>query len=153
MRLYLVRHGEAVSEKADPKKPLSEKGREETSVMARFLSNHNIRVGEIWHSDKVRASQTAEIFSHSLSGAARHEFHSGLKPMDDVYPIILEIQKRESDLMIVSHLPFLGILSSSLMTDTSSKDMIIFRPSGVSCLERVGEHEWSLLWLVSPEIM
>ena len=42
MKLYLVQHGLSVPEEKDPKKPLSEDGRNETKKTARFLKAENI---------------------------------------------------------------------------------------------------------------
>ena len=44
MRLYLVRHGDAVSSDLDPARPLSAAGRAEAARMARFLAEAGVRV-------------------------------------------------------------------------------------------------------------
>lgn len=152
MRLYLVRHGEPVPKTVEPDQPLSDKGHQETHRMSRFLAGHSVRVGEIWHSGKTRASQTATIFFQTLS-VNKQEFHGGLKPLDDVDPIISDIKNRSDDLIIVSHLPFLGVLASSLLTKSAAPEMFTLNPSSVVCLERSRNDAWTLLWLLSPEIV
>jgi len=61
MRLYLVQHGEAKREEEDPSRPLTENGRREVEIVAKFLSEAGIKIDKILHSGKLRAAQTAEI--------------------------------------------------------------------------------------------
>lgn len=42
MRLYLVQHGEAVSEEIDPARSLSEKGKTDISKIAKFLKEKKV---------------------------------------------------------------------------------------------------------------
>ena len=66
MNIYLVRHGEAVSEKLDPKRPLTSSGREEVQRIGRLAAAKNVKVSAIFHSGILRAKQTAEILAEHL---------------------------------------------------------------------------------------
>ena len=122
MIVYLVRHGEAVPEDADPKRPLSAKGRNEVEGTARELKDEGAKVDEIWHSEKLRAKQTAQIIARDL-GVSRVIEKTGLKPDDPVEPIAEMLREasrvtpdaqRNSlhprpthNVLIVGHLPFI----------------------------------------------
>ena len=82
MKLYLVRHGNALAPDQDPESPLSEKGIRETKKMATVLAHFNLELGAVWHSTKQRARQTAEIL-HVGTPIEKE----GLKPNDPVEPI------------------------------------------------------------------
>ena len=66
MPLYLVRHGEAYSEAADPDRSLTEAGKATVDGMAQLAAAFKIPVSQIFHSGKTRARQTADIFSKYL---------------------------------------------------------------------------------------
>ena len=82
-QLFLVRHGEATSKEEDPERPLTKVGRSNVVRIADWAASIGIRVDEIRHSGKLRAEQTAEIFSECLN-AAPPRVVSGLAPNDDV---------------------------------------------------------------------
>ena len=63
MRLYLVRHGDALSDSEDPKRPLSETGIEEAKKTGEFLKKAGEKPLKIIHSTKLRAKQTGEIIA------------------------------------------------------------------------------------------
>ena len=159
MRLYLVRHGEAVSEEADPARPLSSRGREQAGKVARFLKPLGISVGSVQHSGKLRAAQTAEILAGSIASAEGVRERPGLGPMEPVEPMADEIGEAEADLMIVGHLPFLGRLASRLILGDAGRDIVTFREATTVCLE--GEPSagdlpgrgWRIAWTVTPEAL
>ncbi len=150
MKLYLVQHGKAVDEKIDPKRPLSEDGKVETEEMARFLQVRKIKPEIIWHSEKLRARQTAEIFANILDVSEVVE-KEGLKPNDPVELFRNEIEVMEKDLMIVGHLPFLAKLCSLLITGNEERYIVEFKYSGVLCLDF--KEKWKIYWYLTPELI
>ena len=97
MRLYVVRHGDAVSEKVDPARPLSEEGCGTVQSIASFLKESGVRVSRVFHSGKARAAQTAAILAESVAGAAKLEeiemrVHAMKKEGKDTFDIELEIK-------------------------------------------------------------
>ena len=50
MKVYLVQHGEAKSEKEDPQRNLTDKGIDEVQKVANFLRPLKLTVNAIWHS-------------------------------------------------------------------------------------------------------
>ena len=59
MELYLVQHGEAMPKSLDRTRPLSEQGRQEVRQVAVSAARMGLAVGQIRHSGKTRAEQTA----------------------------------------------------------------------------------------------
>jgi phosphohistidine phosphatase len=55
--------------------------------------------------------------------------------------------------MIVGHQPFLGKLSSLLLTGYESAGPIAFHNGGVLCLGRTADNRWQVEWLVTPELV
>lgn len=148
MRLYLVQHGEAMSKDENPERPLTAKGRENTTKTAKFLKKKGIRVRKIFHSTKLRAKQTAQIIA-SLLGCELQE-EKDLEPLADPSIWAKKIRSMNEDIMIVGHLPHLGALASLLLCG-ESKEILRFYMGGVVCLEK--EENWKLLFSIPPEFM
>ena len=71
MDVYLVQHGQALSDEQDPQRPLSDEGRAEVTKVAEFLGARQSRlidppITKVCHSGKLRARQTAEILGRHL---------------------------------------------------------------------------------------
>jgi phosphohistidine phosphatase len=72
MHLYLVRHGEAKSGQEDSERPLNNCGREEVDRVSRAAAKKGMAASRIFHSDKLRAKETAEILrSFTYQGGTR----------------------------------------------------------------------------------
>lgn len=153
MKLYLVQHGEAVTEEVNPKRPLTKKGRRDVTKIARFLKDNNVKLDIIWHSTKMRAIETAQIIAGSILPKPIVEEKQGLAPNDSVNAILEEIAKANKDLMIVGHLPFLQKLVSLLFVGVEYQELIGFRQGGVVCLERKETRAWQIMYLVIPEFL
>jgi len=147
MILYLVQHGKALSKDENSQRPLSDEGREETGKIAAFLKQRDITVDFIWHSKKLRAAQTAQIISVSIT-TQRIEERGDLNPLDPVDKFPQGLLDLNKDIMIVGHLPFLQRLSSLLLTGTQNQEPVSFVNSGVVCLEH--KEGWSISWDITP---
>jgi phosphohistidine phosphatase len=151
MKVYLVQHGQSVSEDVDPTRPLSEKGRKDMEKVAQFLKGVNLKISVILQSGKTRAIQTAEILNPkvtSLRGIMRKE---GLAPNDLADPWVEELNESPDDIMIVGHLPFLSKLASRLLG--TEAELISFQQGGVVCLEKMEHLQWRIRWMVVPELL
>ena len=82
MKLYLMQHGESKSEQEDPKKPLSDQGKENVSQSAELASRLSISPAAVLHSGKLRAQESAEIVAKRLTVPVRQA--EGLSPNDPV---------------------------------------------------------------------
>lgn len=152
MRIYLVRHGDAVAAHPSGDRPLSDHGRREAARMAEFLARAGARVGTIVHSGKARAAQTAEILNDGLGGEAELDVWPGLHPNDAVAPVAERLSRIGSDLMVVGHLPFMAKLAGQLVT--GEDDVIVeLHTTAVTCLVKADSREWLIEWLMHPALL
>ena len=153
MKLFLVQHAEAKPKEEDPKRSLSEKGRNEIKKVAIFLEKQGIiKVNKIIHSGKTRAKQTADIMASFLKPENGVTQSDGLNPLDDVTNIVKDLTT-DDNLMLVGHLPFMENLVSYLITGTIGKKVFKFQNGGIVCLDKDKEKgEWFIKWTLMPEI-
>ncbi|MEE9220922.1 MAG: phosphohistidine phosphatase SixA [candidate division NC10 bacterium] len=151
MQCYLVRHGEAKSEREDPARPLSDHGREEVTRVARHVGAMGFQIAEIRHSGKLRARQTAEILAEHLSPTRGLHEVEGLSPMDDLREVQAEIEQSREPLMFVGHLPHLSLLASALLRGDSERKVIHFPAAAIVCLARV-DGGFRLEWVLTPDL-
>jgi phosphohistidine phosphatase len=151
MQLYLVQHGPALPKEESPSRPLSEEGHRLAKQSAAHAARLHVEVGEIRHSNELRAVQTAEEFEASL-GAPRRAAE-GLAPNDDVSGLRREVQSRADSLMVVGHLPFLSRLAAALLCQDESMPVVAFEQAGIVRLDRGEGGRWSLRWALPPDIM
>lgn len=160
MELYLIQHGEAKSEREDPTRPLTDRGREEVRRVADFAARLGLHPAEIRHSGKRRAEETALIFAEALSLKDKIRTVPGLAPNEEVRPLAEQLEVETQPLMIVGHLPFLSRLVSLLLVDNPDRIIVRFRMGGIVCLVRGDSAEsagigrrWELAWIVTPDII
>jgi len=151
MKLYLVRHGEAVSEQSDFKRPLSPRGREEVKKVAGLVKDKALAVKAIYHSGKKRAEETAKIIQSVLNLQCPFLAKDSLSPNDPVDKIYQEIIKMTEDSLIVGHMPFLSRLTSKLVLGTEAKEIVGFKTGTMVALEKIGDKKWQVLFSVSPD--
>lgn len=68
MLLILVHHADAVTGIVDATRPLSELGHRQAASVASRVALHGVKPIAIWHSGKLRARETAEIYWHANTG-------------------------------------------------------------------------------------
>ena len=141
----------AASGAVDPQRGLTQAGRAQVEKVAEYLKSLNLSVDCVWHSGKTRAEQTAEILAEAITVKEGVIAHPGLSPNDRPEPIRDEIESAGQDVMIVSHLPFVAILTSALLTGSQSNWPINFNEATTVCLERQSENHWQEKWVVTPE--
>ncbi|MGH8651753.1 MAG: phosphohistidine phosphatase SixA [Gammaproteobacteria bacterium] len=151
MRVYLVQHGDAVPKEVDPDRPLSDTGRRGIERLARFLVAAKMHVSRIVHSGKTRAQQTAEILAKDLGRNVSIGAMSGLNPDDPPKKFAKQIEEIGDGTVIVSHLPFLGLLVSRLVADDEDQPVVSFKPGSAVCIEKDEGGRWSMTLVVRPE--
>ena len=153
MKVYVVRHGDAVSSDVNPKRPLSEQGFADIRKVASFIKPLEISVEHIWHSGKLRAAQTAEILAEAMLVEKDCSAHEALGPNDDITNIAEEIEAYNTNLMIVGHLPFLAYLISLLAADNETANIAAFAAGSIACLNRRSPGQWQIEWMLTPHIL
>jgi phosphohistidine phosphatase len=152
MALYLVQHGKSLPKDLDPDQSLSQEGIETTRRIAGIAKENGVTVSQIKHSEKTRARQTAEILASALNPPKGIEEVSGLKPLDEVSAIALNLDPK-ANTMLVGHLPFMERMSSYLLTGSVARPVVKFQNSGIVCLEKEpDDHSWVIVWTLMPKI-
>ena len=158
MELYLVQHGEAMSEAENPERPLTVRGREDVQRVSVVAARFGLRPAEIRHSGKRRAAETAEILAAALDRRAPIVAVVGMAPNDDVRPVASALETTPQPLLLVGHLPFLSRLASLLLVGNPDRTLVRFRMGGIVCLtaEPSGSGGtaggWMLAWMLTPEL-
>ena len=151
MNIYLVRHGEAVSEKLDPERPLTSSGRQEVQRIGRLAAAKNVKVSAIFHSGILRAKQTAEILAEHLQvNLADVQQLSGLLPQDDPAVVKGELEAAESPIIMVGHLPHLNRLLALLISGDTESGAMELPPATMVCCSNDGP-KWTISWTLTPQ--
>jgi phosphohistidine phosphatase len=153
MKVYLVRHGEAVSSQFDPQKPLSKQGFADVRKVASLIKPLGISVEHVWHSGKLRAAQTAKILAGAVVVEKDCSEHKDLGPNDDITIIADELEAYDTDLTVVGHLPFLAYLTSLLVAGNQTANVIAFDAGSIACLNRSDPGQWQIEWMLTPELL
>lgn len=151
MNLYLVRHGEAVSELQDPARPLSEHGRAELQRLAGSIADH-AHATTIAHSGKSRARESAEILQAAALPHATLQQREGLNPNDDVAALAFDLQHESEDLVVVGHLPYVSRLTSLLICGDADRSVFMFDTGCCIALRRHGG-TWCVRWMLDPHLL
>lgn len=153
MKLYLIQHGEAKSEVEDPSRPLTTRGEKEVTNVSKILTGLHIRPSIVYHSEKLRAKQTAKIIAEALKiPDSLVQSVKGLSPNDDIRLWAERISKEREDLMLVGHLPFLEKLTSFLLCGDENARLVFFRYGAIVCLDQNEDKSWAVRWILTPEM-
>jgi len=154
MNLYLVQHGQAASKEENPDRPLTTQGRADVDTVAAFLARHaGMDLSVIYHSGKLRASQTADAFAQQL-GPDAVEAVDGLGAKDEPKVWGDRISERRDGMMLVGHMPHLSKLASMLLCGNPDDTCVEFQNGGVVHLVRHEEdHTWSVKWVITPDLI
>ena len=151
--VVLVRHGDALSEEEDPRRPLSAAGREQVDKVAALVAALSLDLEEIRHSGKERARETAEIFAARIGVATdRVREVSGLKPRDDVESMAETLASEGRSVALVGHLPFMCLLASRLMSGDAGRMQFRFGDAGCMVVSRM-EGEWRLEEFINHDLV
>jgi phosphohistidine phosphatase len=145
MLLYLVHHGEAVGPEVDPQRPLSQRGRVAAERIAADAASRGARPSVVWHSGKLRAKQTAELFWRACNALAEFSATRDLQPDDPPQWICDRLRAEARDIMIAGHFPHLPRLLALL-----TKGGEDFPPHGVVALGSDDDGQtWVECWRIS----
>ncbi|MBI4430945.1 MAG: phosphohistidine phosphatase SixA [Candidatus Omnitrophica bacterium] len=162
MQIYLMRHGEAFSPSEDSKRPLMEEGKRQVALVSRFLKDHSsVSVNEVWHSTKLRARQTAEIFAKEFGLTVPVEEVGNLEPDDNPELIMEDLASLTQSILIVGHMPHLSYLTSLLVFGRADAGSFEFELASVAALSfEPGRgnpissgKSWSLQWMLGPALL
>lgn len=118
MKLYLVRHADAVSEDvagSDDSRWLSARGREAARGLARLLREQRVELDAVVASPLPRAMQTAELVASGLDYLGVVEALAALAPGRHPRRAAEELPARGRAVLVVGHEPTLSSLGAYLL--------------------------------------
>ncbi|MBW1988485.1 MAG: histidine phosphatase family protein [Deltaproteobacteria bacterium] len=152
MALYLVQHGENLPKDEDPDKGLSPEGAATVRRIGEVARGYSVKVSGAVHSGKKRAAQTARILSDLLGADPGPQEVSGIRAMDDPAGFAKTIGP-DTDMMVVSHLPFLDRLAGLLVAGDPDRSVFKFQKGGIVRLDPTEEKgHWVITWTLMPNI-
>ncbi len=151
MKLYLSRHGQAVSQAAtDALRPLTEAGRAALLSHWQSLQGRGVQINGLIVSPYLRAQQTADCIDQVYGGLPRQTCEQ-LVPDANPQALFdwLLANPPGDNAVLVSHMPLVAQLTASW---TGSVERIGFNVGTVACLdvEVAAAAGARLLWLRSP---
>lgn len=154
MEIYLMQHGEAYAKDKDPERSLTPQGGEQIHFSAIALKKMDIGFDLIVSSPKKRARQTAEIIARELGYP-----HGDIGITETLNPTVpakdalsyLATHGDKNRIFIAGHLPSLGEIASTLVSDQSPVSFH-FEMGGVVRIdvEELKAHNGDLRWLLTP---
>ena len=142
--IVLVHHGDAVGPSVDPMRPLSSPGRAATDRIAAAVASRGVKPDAIWHSGKLRARQTAEIFWNACNALAPLTAERGLLPDDPPQWMRDRLTGEDRTILIVGHMPYLPRLLG-MLTGARDDRGVSFPLHGCVALEADG-NQWKEIW-------
>jgi phosphohistidine phosphatase len=142
--LLLVHHGDAVGPDVDPMRPLSSAGRLATERVASAAMARGVKPEAIWHSGKLRARQTAEIYWKACNPLSSFTAERGLLPDDPPQWIRDRLTGEDRTILIVGHMPYLPRLLG-MLTGARDERAASFPLHGCVALEADGA-QWNEIW-------
>jgi phosphohistidine phosphatase len=122
VRLYLVRHGEAVSEEdagSDRDRWLVTRGREQVRVLARVMREHGVTPDAIVCSPLPRAVQTAELLAGALDYLGTIASWRCLEPSAQPQVAARRLVDAGEAVVVVGHEPSISALGAHLLARPS----------------------------------
>ena len=147
MFLYLVHHGDAVGPDVDPRRPLSQEGRADVERIAAKAAGLGASPAVVWHSGKLRAKQTAEIFWRACNALADLSATRDLQPDGPPQWMRDRLRGETRDILIAGHFPYLPRLLALLVTGGEAG--VLFPEHGIVALETLDEGAtWREVWRI-----
>jgi phosphohistidine phosphatase len=148
MALYVVHHADAVGPDIDPMRPLSAAGRDAAERLADAVARRGAWPDVVWHSGKLRARQTAELFWRACNPLAAFAAARGLQPDDPPGWMRDQLALEPRSVLLVGHMPHLSRLLGALRVNGDEAPG--FPLHGCVALERDGDR-WKEVWRLGAD--
>ena len=126
-------------------RPLSARGREDTARLAAAAARQGAKPDVVWHSGKLRARQTAEVYWRACNPLAAFAAMRGLQPGDPPIWVRDRLAGETRSIMLVGHRPHLPHLLNMLCGADPNRVPIAFPLHGCVALEQ-DEDVWKEVW-------
>lgn len=156
MKLYFLRHADALDGVKDEERPLSPKGRKDSEIIGEYLKETGVEFDVAYSSPLTRARETAEIVlpitndrvwvQLELVDALRNEtspedFQRWLQTMPDA-----------KDVLLVGHAPSINERVCQLL-GVDRAEAFHMPKAGLACLKTEDRKVGSLKFFVSPKVL
>jgi phosphohistidine phosphatase len=151
MRLYLLRHAEAVDHAAsDHDRQLTPRGISRTQAAAGVMARLGLRPAHIYSSPRVRARQTAEIVGQALGVAVeiRDEVNFSFS-VEAVHSLIQGLDDA-AEVMFVGHEPSMSAVLNGL-----TGAAVVMKKGGLARVDvytPIAPLHGQLVWLIAPKV-
>lgn len=154
MQLILIRHGKSDLEFTnDDERELTQRGRMQVERLANWLRQYELNDPFVWHSDKLRAFQTAEVIREKAGWYCQLLPMEELRPDANIETIVEKIRNVDRDLIVISHMPMLSDITSALLGNGPDKVFWEFGTSGALIMQREGFRDWIVQGFVRPSML
>lgn len=159
MLLFLLRHGEAQSDKSipDQDRALTPTGIASIQRVAEVLRRLDFRLDAIYSSPLLRARQTAELAITSLARQPDVQFTEHLMVGENFQKLfdLLNAHAPSASILLVGHEPYVSQLISTLLVGNLDARVDVKKGS-LTCVEvfsPVKPRAGTLKWTLTPEIV
>jgi len=122
---------------------LSLEGQRQAAALAAAAAARGVKPAVVWHSGKLRARQTAEMFWRACNPFAEFAATRDLQPDDPPAWMRDRLRGETRDVLLVGHFPFLPRLLASLVDNESAE----FPMHGMAALQSEDDGvTWRELW-------
>ena len=154
MKLYFLRHAEALDGADDAARPLSPHGRKQAACIAEFLKAAGVEFDAAYSSPLVRARQTSEIVLEICDGVNRSQAHVADALLNEASQVAFSRWLTElppvKHTLLVGHAPSLAERVCSLISISDSAALKLPK-AGLACVETEDGQKGILKLLVSPK--
>jgi len=156
MRLYFLRHADALEGANDASRPLSPKGKKQSRALGRFLQRAQVQFDAAYSSPLARARQTAELLLDTCGSAkqAKLGLSNALLNETSEFEFVrwLESLPEANHILLVGHAPTLAERLSRMM-GLPDAESVRLPKGGLACLETDDRREVTLKFFISPKVL
>lgn len=156
MKLYFLRHADALDGVKDEERPLSPKGRADSAIIAEYLKENDVEFDVAYSSPLVRARETAEIVlpitndrvwvKLELVDALRNE------TSQQEFERWLQALPEAKDVLLVGHAPSINEHVCQLL-GVERPEAFHMPKAGLACMKTDDGKNAVLKFFVSPKVL
>jgi len=159
MDIYFLRHASAGDKKApnpqeDEKRPLDQKGVEQSKQMGKLLAALGVEPEAFISSPLTRAIQTAELVAEQLRGHPSIVLDDALRPdaSYEQFQDLLHHYERRSAIIVTGHNPNQSEFLSYLISDGTAKEAAELKKGAVAKVE-YKQGRGTMQWCITPKLL
>jgi phosphohistidine phosphatase len=156
MKLYFLRHTDALEGAEDAARRLSPKGKAQAHKIGQFLKRAEINFDAAYCSPLIRARETAEVVLEVSNGQNEAK-------LEETKALLNEVSLEEFDdwldglpgvrhVLLVGHAPSIGERVCHLL-GVSDSSRLKFSKGGLACVQTEERRTGELKFLVSPKVL